>query len=164
MVIKKSKKKRIKSKKKSIKNKLSSGVKNLLKIQIKKFGDIYKELSTNPKTYKKKTHWSWYVFPTKKIGYSDPYKTCILNINDVNYILNNYRTRVLWIKILDKLSKIFVIQKNINSIPMIDHNRINFFLVEWTSPIYKKIIKKFPKFEKSLKLFNKNWNYYFQKL
>lgn len=101
---------------------------NLLKAQRKKLSLVYKKM-IDPKVYIKKGHWIWWVCPTSVIGRNDSYNTGIKTEDDLLFVLNNKRTRIIWTKILKFLTK--AMQYNGKSVfPEADHGRIKGFCNE----------------------------------
>ena len=43
--------------------------------------------AADPASYVKRTHWAWYVWPTAKVGFSDPEETAVTTLTDVEAVL-----------------------------------------------------------------------------
>ena len=121
----------------------------LLEAQKKELPQILKKM-TDPKVYKKKRHWIWWVCPTAVIGRNDPYKSGIKDENDLLLVLRNTRTRKLWTKILKFLTQ--AMKHNGKSVfPESDHGRIkgfcnemyNRFIIYEDYKVFSKYVLKF---------------------
>lgn len=104
--------------------------------------DVKKDLyRTSPKTWVKKSHWAWYVWPTPLSEKNDLSATAVVNAADINYVLWNDIADT-WISILEKLATLLRTQGNRNAIPENDHERVNYFIETWGSDRYRAEVTK----------------------
>ena len=89
--------------------------------------DVLNELETNGR---KKKHWAWYIFPTQRIGNSDPLNT-YLSEETAEMLLQVAPKE--WQLCLEKI--IELTEKNNNKLlevlPIIDILRVNEFIIFW---------------------------------
>ena len=98
---------------------------------LNKQNEICSDILTELKQYgQKKTHWSWYIFPTNKPGISDPLQTYITKNNAQIFL--KY-TPPEWRMCLEKIVSL-AIEKNykLNKVLFdIDIGRVVFFIKFW---------------------------------
>jgi hypothetical protein len=88
-----------------------------------KYKNIFREINIG----EKKSCWTWYVFPTTKIGNSDPLKTCITK-KSAPLLCNNKK----WINIHIKIYKKLKTNIKINILfQEVDFGRIESFITFW---------------------------------
>ena len=92
----------------------------------------------SPESWSKHSHWAWYVWPTDKVGMSDPRETGLHSADDVKFVLSHVATVADWTAILKAIARVLEAQGNRRSIPPIDHGRIAGFLNEWQQDAYRK--------------------------
>ena len=149
---------------------MDSKIKNNIKMSLEAKRLLQKQLLILPiisnsiqkvgvKNYRKNDHWAWYVFPTTKIGSSDPAKTALCNETDARLLLKHTEPRKMWILVLDLLTSACYIQKTRNVLPNIDHKRVELFIKEWTQPdgIFVRAASAHTKFNKVLLRFAQVW-------
>lgn len=118
---------------------MSDSVKQLYKAQRENLSTVWLELEKqNSLSYRKKTHWIWWVFPINRVGYSDRYKSAINDLSDWTFILQKDDVMTHWIKIINFLTDCV----NINSrqvFPDVDHTKLNTFADLWLTE-YKEVL------------------------
>ena len=105
----------------------NKAVERLVNKQHEIFSNILRELEKNRK---KKTHWSWYIFPTNKPGLSDPLQTYITK-DTVEIFLKLVLPE--WRMCLEKIISL-AIEKNYRLEKVlfdIDIGRVVFFIKFW---------------------------------
>ena len=66
----------------------SAEARRLLAAQHKALPRILKKVEDDgPSKFRKTDHWAWYVWPTTKVGFSDPNETACVDANDVACVL-----------------------------------------------------------------------------
>ena len=149
---------------------MDSKIKNNIKMSLEAKRLLQKQLLILPsisnsiqkigvKNYRKNDHWAWYVFPTTKVGSSDPAKTALCNETDALLLLNHTELRKIWTIVLHLLTSACYIQKTRNILPTIDHKRVELFIKEWTHPdgIFVRAASAHTKFNKVLLQFAQVW-------
>ena len=109
----------------------------------------------SPESWRKHQHWAWYVWPTDKVGMSDPRDTGLHSADDVAFVLSHGATVANWTAILKAIARVLEAQGNRRSIPQIDHGRIAGFLNEWQQDAYRK--RAPPEFLAALVAFETAW-------
>ena len=97
------------------------------------------------------------MWPTNKVGFSDPLETAVEGDDDALYVLACETTREAWRRILLGLSDALQAQRTRRIIPEIDHGRIRFFAVEWTEPSRQRALCTHPRFASALSRFLAEW-------
>jgi hypothetical protein len=89
-------------------------------------------LSELEKYNKKKSHWSWYAFPTSMCGSNDPNEVKICNKEEQIELLDLWKGKKdnIWKKVLQKI-KDLVKYRGKDILPTIDHGRVYYFCQEW---------------------------------
>ena len=137
---------------------VSAAARRLLEAQRSELGGILLDIqSAGPPRWRKKGHWAWYVWPTNKVGFSDPLETAVEGDDDALYVLACETTREAWRRILLGLSDALQAQRTRRIIPEIDHGRIRFFAVEWTEPSRQRALCTHPRFASALSRFLAEW-------
>jgi len=109
----------------------------------------------SPESWSKHSHWAWYVWPTDKVGMSDPRETGLHSADDVKFVLSQVATVADWTAILKAIARVLEVQGNRRSIPPIDHGRIAGFLNEWQQDAYRKWAP--PEFLAAVEAFETAW-------
>ena len=136
----------------------SSGARKLLKAQERELNGILAAMQrAGPENYVKDTHYAWYVWPTTKEGISDPAGAAVKGVADVSFVLSNQPTLDAWTSILANFALAIRARKSRRCIPGIDHGRIEYFLTEWSSDLYRAACAAQPDFLKALKEFETAW-------
>ena len=138
--------------------KVQAGAIRLVKMQQQHLPKIIQAVKTaGPSQYVKRSHWAWYVFPTKKEGRSDMQQVAVKSVDDVTFVLAA-PTCVLWVKALQLLAEAVREQRSRSVFPSIDHGRIGFFLEEWAASEYRgAIVSINPDFQAALDAFTSAW-------
>ena len=136
----------------------SKGAERLLAAQNANLSGILAQIeSAGPARFEKEGHWAWYVWPTKKEGFSDPLRTAVEDANDAKCVLMSHGTRKMWEAILNKLAEALRVQRTRALIPDIDHGRIAFFCKEWSSQEYQEAAAEYPEFQRAYQQFCEDW-------
>jgi hypothetical protein len=118
----------------------SGQMKSLLDKQRREFPRILAELE---KHGEKVSHWAWWVFPTNKEGYSEPYP--LTKVTPTNcFHLCEADTTPDWRRILETICDLLEAKEDIVTqvpekvprasnrvLPRIDHGRVHFFIAFW---------------------------------
>lgn len=110
-----------------------------------------------PERFEKTGHWAWYVWPTRKEGFSDPRCTAVVDLDDVRFVLASTETREAWEPILEGLVDALRVQKTKRFLPSIDHGRIDFFCKEWSAEEYQEVMAGYPRFRDACDAFCREW-------
>ena len=130
----------------------------LLKAQRSHLTNILRSIETvGPAKYRKSDHWAWYVWPTTKVGYSDPKETACVDAHDIEYVLACEETRATWTSILDSLTACLHAQQRKSFLPSIDHGRIDYFVKEWVDDMHAPLVAAYPQFQSALQGFVQAW-------
>lgn len=130
---------------------------NLLEQQKKNFPRIMRELQNNNK---KVSHWIWWVFPTERIGASEPPPKSNVPVDKVDFVLSN-ANMAMWSQILETIAQLLESNRMPNPkkpnsaiIPQVDHGRIRFSLDYWLGEVTAKT-KQNDRFYQALKRLDK---------
>ena len=113
--------------------------------------------AAGPANYRKTDHWAWYVWPTTKVGFSDPKETACVDARDIDYVLTCEETRSTWTLILDILTACLHTQQCKSFLPSIDHGRIDYFVKEWVDATHAPLVAAYPQFQAALQRFVHAW-------
>ena len=137
----------------------SSEARRLLACQKRALPGILQQIQVaGPATFRKHDHWAWYVWPTTKVGFSDPQETACTNVQDIAYVLACEETRAPWTKIFEGLTACLHIQKTKSFLPSIDHGRIDYFVKEWIDGDHEPLVAEYPQFHSALHGFVEAWD------
>ena len=101
---------------------------NLIEKQKIEFSNILDDLQENGR---KTGHWAWYVWPTEKLGVSEPFPRSSIAPTDVELFLSQANL-AQWSTILRLISELLEHAHSCSEIiPIIDHGRIEFFFLFW---------------------------------
>ena len=98
------------------------------------------------KHQKKVSHWSWYVWPTEKVGFSEPFpKTCVRFSSAARLLRETSLDE--WIHILNNLNNLLDVHSDLPHliIPTIDHARIRHFVQFWLEDVLETT-QEYPEF------------------
>jgi len=136
---------------------VSAAAKRLLKAQKRELGPVLRSMEGPADEYHKRSHWSWYVFPTSREGGADPDDTAVKDGADLNYVLDCEETREAWRRVLERLVEILKVQQSRRCLPSVDYGRIKYFAQEWDSALYREICASYPLFRRTLYEFIDTW-------
>ena len=127
---------------------MSTPTEQLIIKQKREFPRIVEELLTHQR---KRSHWAWYVWPTEKKGFSEPYPKTAVYIHTAGFLLANTDLKK-WTEILkicnglieDNEGRLYGI------IPRIDQPRIKYFLRFWLHSV-RDVSQQYPAFWAELK-------------
>ena len=110
-----------------------------------------------PSEYRKRDHWAWWVFPTSKVGMCDPRGTAVRSAAEARWLLDAGDSAT-WAAVLDGLASALFSRANRDALPRIDHDRVNYFVREWTAPGHVDAAKGHPEFAQALERFSAAWD------
>jgi len=134
----------------------STAAQRLLKAQNEALGAILMKVRDAGPSYVKSGHYAWWVWPTTKEGLNDARRTAVLNASDVAYVLGGPAAGV-WTQLLDAFAQLLESRRDRRCFPTIDHGRIDYFCIEWSSPEYREAMKDAPRFAKAVERFASAW-------
>ena len=136
----------------------SQEARRLLAAQEATLGSVARQLLVPAKNYHKTGHWAWYVFPTTKVGKSDTtWRTAVKGPDDVAFLMHQGAIVAVWSSILERLALALTTQRSRDALPRIDHGRVGFFLVEWSTPAYRAAMAGTPQFVAGFEAFKDAW-------
>lgn len=134
----------------------SAAAERLLEAQNEALAGILANVRTAGPRYVKSGHYAWWVWPTTKEGLNDARRTAVLNASDVAYVLGGPAAGV-WTQLLDAFAQLLESRRDRRCFPTIDHGRIDYFCIEWSSPEYREAMKDAPRFAKAVERFASAW-------
>jgi O-acetyl-ADP-ribose deacetylase (regulator of RNase III) len=137
---------------------VSRGAEQLIKAQQTTLPKIIRDVQmAGIQTYVKQDHWAWYMWPTTKEGNCDHLQVVVRNADDVAFVMAG-PTVAQWTEALGLLTQVLTAQKTCRVFPTIDHDRIDYFIKEWSSAEYRAAMRLAPKFAAAVGRFASAWD------